>query len=311
MVMKSVGPVLVTGASTGIGRAITEMLAADGHMVYATARRKADLEQLAEIQRVDPIKLDVTNPAEVSRAAAIVMKRGKGLYGLVNNAGIGMSWPLPELDVEDLEHILGVNLYGVHRMTQAMLPFLLKSRGRIVNIGSISGLSCGTLLGPYCISKHALGVYTEVLAKFLKTYKMGVSIIDVGAPFRSEVVKTEAEWVRRRASKHAPIFMEKEISELLRSLDKEIESAKREPTPEVVPHAVADALFSKHPRLRYCPCITKDYLRWTLKGPITRAVQANLSSGKPAITRDEMLALVDRIWDKEGGKPKRGWYGQC
>ena len=301
--MKTLGPVLVTGASTGIGRAITQMLAEDGHLVYATARKKTDLEHLAGIPGVNPIKLDVTSTADVERAAATVKKRGKGLYGLVNNAGIGMSWPLPEMDIEDLEYIIDVNLYGVHRMTKTMLPFLLKSHGRIVNIGSISGLSCGTLLGPYCISKHALGVYTEVLGKFLKKYKIGVSIVDVGAPFRSEVVITEAEWVRRRAKRHAPIFMKKEVSQLLESLEKEVESVKREPTPKVVPRAVADALFSRHPRLRYCPCITTDYLLWTLKGPMTRAIQANMSSGKPTLTRTEMHALMDKIWNMELRRP--------
>ena len=301
--MKSRGPIIVTGAGTGIGRAITEMLAEDEHLVYATARKKADLEDLAGIPCVNPIKLDVTSPADVRKAAATVKKRGKGLYGLVNNAGIGMSWPLPELDIEDLEYIIDVNLYGVHRMTKTMLPFLLESRGRIVNVGSISGLSCGTFLGPYCISKHALGVYTEVLARFLKKFKIGVSIVDVGAPFRSEVVKTEAEWVRRRAKKHAPVFMKKEISQLLESLDREVESVKKEPTPEIVPRAVAEALFSRHPRLRYCPCITTDYLLWTLKGPITRAIQANLSSGRPALTRNEMHALMDKLWNMEMGKP--------
>ena len=261
------------------------------------------MEDLEGIPCVNPIKLDVTSPTDVRRAAVTVKKRGKGLYGLVNNAGIGMSWPLPELDIEDLEYIIDVNLYGVHRMTKTMLPFLLKSHGRIVNIGSISGLSCGALLGPYCISKHALGVYTEVLAKFLKKYKIGVSIVDVGAPFRSEVVITEAEWIRRRAKKHDPVFMKKEISQLLESLEKEVESVKKEPTPKVVPRAVADALFSRHPRLRYCPCIKRDDLLWTLKGPITRAVQADLSSGRPALTRNEMHALMDKIWNMELRRP--------
>jgi NAD(P)-dependent dehydrogenase (short-subunit alcohol dehydrogenase family) len=301
--MKTLGPVLVTGASTGIGRAITEMLAEDGHLVYATARKKTDLEQLAAIPSVDPIKLDVTSPADVKRAAATVKKRGKGLYGLVNNAGIVMAWPLPELDIEDLEYIIDVNLYGVHRMTKTMLPFLLKSHGRIVNIGSIAGLSCGKLAGPYYISKHALGVYTEVLSKFLKRYKIGVSIVDVGTPFRSEATKTEAEWERRRTKKHAPMFMKKEISQLLEFTERDVESARKEPTPEVVPRAVADALFSRHPRLRYCPCIKRDDLLWTLKGPITRAIQANLSSGRPALTRNEMHALMDKIWNMELRRP--------
>jgi len=304
MAMKDFGPIIVTGASTGIGKDLTEMLAKKGHLVYATARKKSDLDALALIPNVEPIRFDVTKLAEVERAADVVRKRGRGLYGLVNNAGIGLSWPLPELDVEDLNYIIDVNLYGVHRVTQAMLPFLIRSKGRIVNIGSISGLSCGTYLGPYCISKHALGVYSEVLSKWLKKYKVKVSIVDVGAPYRSEVVKTEAEWVKRRARKHAPVFMRQEISQLLKNIEKEVKSVDREPRPRVVPEAVADALFSRNPRLRYCPCITRGYLVWALEGPISRAVQANQSSGRHALTKEEIHSLLDKVWSKEEKKSR-------
>src|SRR5688572_25313157 len=81
--------VLVTGASSGIGRKITERLAADGYFVYATARKEEDLKSLAAIKNVQPVRLDVTVPADIAAAVELISKAGRGLYGLVNNAGIG------------------------------------------------------------------------------------------------------------------------------------------------------------------------------------------------------------------------------
>jgi len=300
--MKILGPVLVTGASTGIGRAITEMLAEDGHLVYATARKKTDLEQLAAIPSVDPIKLDVTSPAEVRRAAVTVKKRGKGLYGLVNNAGMGDYWPLPELDIEDLNAVVDVNVYGVHRMTQAMLPFLVRSRGRIVNTSSIGGLATTGWLGAYCMTKHALEAYSESLSRLLAKYRVKVSLIEVGT-YRSQINLTGAETTRRRARKHPPVIMKQEVSQMLKQLPRDIVSAKKEPRPRVVLESIADALFSSHPRFRYCPCSYKGELVWAIKGPITRTVQANMGGGKYALTRREMHALLDKIWKMELRRP--------
>jgi NAD(P)-dependent dehydrogenase (short-subunit alcohol dehydrogenase family) len=296
--MKILGPVLVTGASTGIGRAITEMLAKDGHLVYATARKKADMEHLAGIPYVNPIKLDVTSPADVMRAAATVKKRGKGLYGLVNNAGIWDFWPLPELGIEDLNAIIDVNVYGVHRMTQAMLPFLVRSRGRIVNISSVGGLAIPGWNGAYGMTKHALEAYSESLSRLLARYKVKVSVIEVGS-YRSHINLTGAEAMRTRARKHPPVIMKQEVSQMLKYLPRIIVSAKKEPRPRVVLESIADALFSLHPRFRYCPCSHKGELMWAIEGPITRTVQANMGGGRYALTRREMHALLDKIWDKE------------
>ena len=93
--------VLVTGASTGIGRAMTELLASKGHFVYAGARKDQDLADLNKIPNVQAIKLDVTSKADIAAAVATVERGGRGLYGLVNNAGVAVAEPLIEMDEED------------------------------------------------------------------------------------------------------------------------------------------------------------------------------------------------------------------
>src|SRR5437867_4397798 len=99
-------PVLVTGASSGIGRKITERLAAVGHLVYATARKDEDLESLAAIANVQSVRLDVTRPAEIAAAVEMIASSGRGLYGLVNNAGVGTMDTIADMTFEELELVM-------------------------------------------------------------------------------------------------------------------------------------------------------------------------------------------------------------
>lgn len=302
MAMSAVGPILVTGASTGIGRATTELLAKRGCLVYATARKKADLRALGDIPNVVPVRLDVTKPEEVRRAADFVARRGRGLYGLVNNAGVGIAWPLPELDIEDMIQEFDVNVYGVHRVTRAMLPFLVEAKGRIVNISSIGGLNSAKYIGAYFMTKHALEVYSEVLSRWLRKYKVKVSIVEPGT-YRSRITQKGARRVRRIARAHPRRFMKQEVKEVLEWLPKAVRSAEREPRPTEIPEAIVDALVSKRPKRRYCVGANRGELLWALEGPMTRAVQANQGGGKYSLTQTEMHALLDKIWDRETNRP--------
>lgn len=297
MAMKSLGPVLVTGASTGIGRAITEMLAQNGHIVYATARKRADLENLAGIPCVSPIKLDVTNPSEVRRAAVTVRKRGKGLYGLVNNAGIGPEWPVAEETVEELHDIFNVNVFGPHRMIRALLPDLVRSGGRIVNISSISGLGVSRYLGSYQMTKHALEVYSDSLALTLEEYGVKVCVVEPGN-FRSAISAKMAEVTRNMAKSHKLILMRNEVREILGHLDKEVEEDLRCSTPEPVAESVMDALFSGHPRRRYMVATTRGDTDWAIEALFLKLIQANRGSSFP-LSRKEMHATLDRIWKRQ------------
>src|ERR1700741_2356305 len=130
--------VLVTGASSGIGRKITERLAANGYFVYATARKDVDLEALAALPNVQPLRLDVTQPADIAAAVDVITKAGRGLHGLVNNAGVGTYGTIADMSVEEFDLCMKVNVYGPVLMIKASQPLVIEQQGRIVNIGSLS-----------------------------------------------------------------------------------------------------------------------------------------------------------------------------
>ena len=170
--------ILVTGASTGIGRNIAETLAASGYFVYAGARKPADLDALDEIPNIQAIRLDVTRQDEIDAAVETVRAGGKGLYGLVNNAGVATAGPIVEIDEDELAWILDVNLMGVFRVTKAFAPLIIESKGRISNISSISGVISNRFWAAYQMSKHALEAYTDTLALELALFDVKVSAIN-------------------------------------------------------------------------------------------------------------------------------------
>src|SRR5690349_9175642 len=157
--------VLVTGASSGIGRKITERLSADGYFVYATARKEEDLKALGAIKNVQPIRLDVTQPADIAAALETVTKANRGLYGLVNNAGVATFGRIETMRMEEFDLTMKVNAYGPVMMIKAFAPLIVAAKGRIVNISSPSGLTDGG--GPdivaYVMSKHAVEGLTDSL----------------------------------------------------------------------------------------------------------------------------------------------------
>lgn len=177
--------VVVSGASTGIGKACAMHLDELGFHVFAGIRKQADgdaLQQQAS-ERLTPIFLDVTRSDTISSAVETVTEavRQAGLTGLVNNAGIAVSGPLEFLPIVDLQKQFEVNVIGQIAMTQAFLPLLRLGHGRIINMGSISGRVAMPFLGPYAASKFALGALTDSLRVELRPWDIYVSIIEPGA----------------------------------------------------------------------------------------------------------------------------------
>ena len=185
-------PVLVTGASSGIGYHLAKHLTGMGYPVYATARSEADIELLGAVDGVTPITLDVRNPEQIDAARRFVNEQGKGLHGLVNNAGIGPIGGFSTFTDQDMLEIFDVNVFGPHRTTNAFLSLLLESHGRIVNIGSQGGSITGKFVGPYTMTKHALEAYTEALAAELRPHGVRVSIVQPGGIVSRISVKSEA-----------------------------------------------------------------------------------------------------------------------
>ena len=153
---KQVKAVLVTGASTGIGRKITERLAADGYFVYAGARKDSDLKELGGIKNVQALRLDVTKPDDIEAARKIIESGHMGLYGLVNNAGVVTIGNVVDTKMEEFDLVMSVNVYGPWRITRAFAPMIIAAKGRITNIGSINGIVSFQQAGAYSMSKHSI-----------------------------------------------------------------------------------------------------------------------------------------------------------
>ena len=179
--------ILVTGASTGIGRAAVERARREGARVFGTVRNDSDAEALRALGAM-PLRCDVTNAADVAGlveevAAALGRQR---LSALVNNAGIAVPGPLEMLTVDDLRRQFDVNLFGLHDITRRCLPLLGTDpnregpMGRVVMISSTNGVSAGPLVGPYAASKHALEGYSRSLRQELMRFGVPVIVVAPG-----------------------------------------------------------------------------------------------------------------------------------
>jgi len=194
--MDSTRSVVITGASTGIGRATALRLDRAGFRVFAGVQREADAESLRNegSPRLEPLLLDVTDPGAIEAAAKRVDAEvgNAGLGGLVNNAGIGTGAPIEFLDLDELRRQLDVNVVAVVAVTQAFLPAIRRARGRIVNVGSIGGRISQPLVGPYSASKFALEAISESERMELAPWGIEVSLIEPGAIDTAIWGKTES-----------------------------------------------------------------------------------------------------------------------
>lgn len=288
------GPVLVTGGITGIGRATVDLLSEMGVTVYATARKDEDLEDLGRLKQVIPMKLDVTKQRDVDRVVGMVRDRKEGLYALVNNAATGDIWPLIELTAEDMMSTFDVNVFGVHRITRGLLPFLAKSHGRIVNLSSIAGVGTGGDIGDYAMTKHAIEVYSDVLRKELKGYGVNVSVIEP-SEFRSPAIEKLAKVTAKKAERYRAVLDQREIQRVARNVKHwAMESRKLHP-PDKVAHVIAHALFSPAPHWRYFVTTSSDDLPYILQVLMAKIVQINRGS-EYKLDKTQIQSLLDRTW---------------
>ena len=298
MKTKSGSPILVTGASSGIGNHLARYLAAQGHIVYATARKDDDLAELEKIENVVPIKLDVRDRQQIRGAFDFIVKEGRGLYGLVNNAGIGELGMFSTWTDEELLDIFDVNVFGVHRMTNTFVRLLIESKGRIVNIGSQGGIITYKYYGPYTMTKHALEAYTVCLNLELGPYGVWVSIVQPGG-IVSNAGPNALPGTIARFQRATPPFKE-EAEQVLASFnqpsqpdDREESETNRKPSsPQIVSSAVYDALFSEKPKLRYLVGTKWEGDR-VLNALIDKLLDEN-DNPQHNYSRDELVALLDR-----------------
>ncbi len=245
--------VLVTGASTGIGRKVTERLAAEGWFVYAGARKDKDLAELDAIENVQAVRLDVTSAAEIAAAVETITKAGRGLYGLVNNAGVAIRGPLVETSEEDFHYVMNVNVYGPYRVTRAFSPLIIADQGRITTISSISGILSAPGLGVYSMSKHAMEAFGDALAAEMVPLGVNVSLVEPGN-YRSEIGRTAAQ----RMGVSTPLA-----------------DRSQYPEPDDVATAVLRSLSDAKPKRRYLVVPVQTEAERTIQTAIEEVVQLN------------------------------------
>ena len=244
--------VLVTGASTGIGRATALRLDADGWQVFAGVRDPADGESLRAqaSRRLVPIALDVTEPEQIAAAAELVEREaGGGLDGLVNNAGVAIPGPLETVPLEDFRRQIEVNLVAYVAVAQAMLPAIRKAEGRLVFLSSIGGRVAFPFGGPYHASKFATEAVGDVFRQELRPWGIKVAIIEPGSidtPIwergQRKGEEIEAKSPRTNLLYGAANDKFKKVIE---------DTAERGIPPEKVASAISHALESSRPKSRY------------------------------------------------------------
>lgn len=301
--------VLITGASSGIGRAAAEKLAAKGYFVYAGARKAADMEELNKINGIMAVRLDVTAQEEIDAAVKLIESEGRGLWGLVNNAGINTLDPLIEADESDLKFLFDVNVFGVFRVTKAFAPLLIESKGRIVNISSISGVLSGGLTGygMYSMSKHAIEAYTDQLAFEMAGLGVNVSAIEPGN-FRSEIGVTRCKrMIAEGGSKEYRYFAD-EMKNYLDGCKEYIAAGgvSSSPPPDLVAEAIEDALFDDSPKEHYLVVANSFESMITIGKAFEELLHLN-HDHLYSYTREELIALMDEEWAILKGEKSRDW----
>ncbi|MFN8671196.1 MAG: SDR family oxidoreductase [Candidatus Sericytochromatia bacterium] len=239
--------ILVTGASTGIGRGIVEDLADKGYNVFATVRKDSDFETLANLSsKIIPVKMDVTDYDSILKAKEIVKEKlgTNKLYSLINNAGIAVSGPMELISVEELRRQFEVNYFGVVNTTQVFFELLDKNNSKIINMSSVGGKVASPFMGPYNASKFALEAMSDSLRRELFNSNIEVIVIQPGmieTPIWDKAEEIDVDKYRDSAY----------IETLEKMKDKIIEKGKNSAPVELVSRTIIDILGRKTNKTRY------------------------------------------------------------
>jgi short-subunit dehydrogenase len=246
--------IIVTGVSTGIGRAVAEYYLKKGDFVFGSVRKETDATQLKFLlgDRFEPLIFDVRDGEAIKKAVEIVKNRvnTEGIALLVNNAGIAVSGPLQHLNIEDYQMQFDINVFGVQRVTQAFLPLLganlktdIRQKGMIINISSISSMVTTPFLGAYSASKIALEYWSDALRRELSIY--GIRVVNVlPGPVKTNI------WDKARADMN--VYPDTDYAPLLSKNKAMIDKSEQTGIPVTEVAVFIDKIFQKrHPLTRY------------------------------------------------------------
>lgn len=238
--------ILITGASSGMGKVTAKLLAAEGYKVYGGARRVEKMEDLKPLGIV-PLKMDVTDEASNIAAVQQIINAEGRIDVLINNAGFGLYGPIEDVPIADARYQFEVNLFGLANLTQLVLPHMRKQgSGRIINTSSMGGKIYFPLGAWYHASKHALEGWSDCLRLECKPFNIQVVIIEPGG------VKTEFGDVTGRQLKkyYDQSAYQKQMDPFIRMMD-DPKMMDRGTEPEVLGRVFVKAVKTRKPRRRY------------------------------------------------------------
>lgn len=238
--------VLVTGASSGIGEAAVELLLKNGYTVYAAARRTERMKGLKK-KGAKLLKMDVTSEEDLINGVNQIIEEQGRIDTLVNNAGYGSYGAIEDVPLEEAKRQFDVNIFGLARLTQLVLPHMRKKKfGRIVNISSMGGKIYTPFGGWYHATKHALEGFSDCLRLEVEPFGIDVVVIepggiktDWGIIAADNLLKTSGKGAYRKSAKKGAIGM------------KEMYSGDKLSDPEVIAKAIYQAVSTKKPKTRY------------------------------------------------------------
>lgn len=236
--------ILVTGASSGIGKATVRRLLRDGHTVYGAARR---LDNMRDIEQIGAIilKMDITNDQEILNVVECIDREQGGLDVLVNNAGYTVTGPIELVSIDEARRQFEVNLFGLGRLTQLVLPGMRRNgSGRIINVSSVGGRTYTPLSGWYHATKYALEGWSDCLRLEVAEFGIEVVIIEPGG-VKTEFDPIMTEGLRTRAKGSVYQTLADGMIEAAADAEKKMSS------PDVIADTITDAIRAKRPRTRY------------------------------------------------------------
>jgi NAD(P)-dependent dehydrogenase (short-subunit alcohol dehydrogenase family) len=280
--------VLVTGASSGIGLAITQYLASHGFYVYAGARKDEDLKRLNTMKNVSSVRLDVTKQADVDAAVQFVTAQGRGLFGVINNAGVASLGELTKTSDQDVLWQFDINVMGPLRINRAFVPLLKQSKGRTAIIGSLSAFLAGPGGGGYGMTKAAAEVYTETLALELAQSDVTVGIIDPGA-FKSRA----REKVAMKMLTGKPDLDQQLTADQMKVIAGVQADEDKKDDPAPVAEQTFRFLTSDRPRLHYMAANNEQVAHLVIGTLLDRTLQLNASQTDYTLKRDQLVKMID------------------
>ncbi|MFE9988353.1 SDR family oxidoreductase [Streptomyces sp. NPDC005381] len=241
--------VVVTGASTGMGASTARELARRGFHVLAGVRRDRDADAI-RATGVEPVILDITKPEQVEALAARVAADSRTLHALVNNAGVQVNAPVEALPMAEWRRVFEVNLFGHIAVTQALLPELLRTKGRVINISSIGGKYAMATYGAYAGAKFALEAVSDSLRREVAPLGVQVVVVEPGG-VRTEIAARGIATANDLAARMTP-EQDRRYGDLVRANNRLMASGTASGlTADAAAQVIVKAVTTRRPRPRY------------------------------------------------------------